>query len=213
MSLRVRLVLVIVALVFAVAAALSILHLDSLANALSVAALERSENASQQVQSFVTEHIRLHWDEYDAPSDFAGTVQLWDQIVITDPDIADTLVKTMALTPGIVEINVAGQGGVILASSNPLRVGRKRVGQAVQMQNGERGRHGGDQRDDHQYQANSQRHGKPYAALPAPCAPYSFNLLNSVFWLMPRISAARVLLCRVCSSVSSISARSACSMV
>jgi signal transduction histidine kinase len=124
MSLRVRLVLVIVALVTAVAAALSILHLDSLANALSADALQRSVIASQQVQSFVTEHIRLHWDEYDAPSDFAATVQLWDQIVITDPDIADTLVKTMALTPGIVEINVAGQGGVILASSNPLRVGR-----------------------------------------------------------------------------------------
>jgi signal transduction histidine kinase len=124
MSLRVRLVLVIVALVFAVAAALSILHLDSLANALSVAALERSENASQQVQSFVTDHIRQHWEEYDPPSDFAGTVELWNQIVTSDPDIANMLEKTMALTNGIVEINVAAQGGVILASSNPGRVGR-----------------------------------------------------------------------------------------
>ena len=124
MSLRVRLVLVIVVLVFAVAAALSILHLDSLANALSADALQRSEIASQQIQSFVTDHIRQHWEEYDPPSDFAGTVALWNQIVTSDPDIAGTLVKTMALTPGILEINVAGQGGKILASSNPGRVGR-----------------------------------------------------------------------------------------
>ncbi len=123
MSLRVRLVLVIVALVFAVAAALSILHLDSLANALSADALQRSVIASQQVQSFVTDHIRQHWEEYDPPSDFAGTVALWNQIVTSDPDIANMLEKTMALTNGIVEINVAGQGGKILASSNPERVG------------------------------------------------------------------------------------------
>src|ERR1700733_13255474 len=124
MSLRVRLVLVIVALVFAVAAALSMLHLYSLANSLSANALQRTELASQQVQSFVADHIRQHWTEYDPPSDFAGTVTLWNQIVATDPDIAEMLEKTMALTTGIVEINVAAQGGTILASSDPGRVGR-----------------------------------------------------------------------------------------
>ena len=40
-----------------------------------------------------------------------------------------------------------------------------------------------------------------------------FNLLCSVFRLMPRISAARVLLSRVCSSVIMISRRSASSTV
>lgn len=124
MSLRVRLVLVIVALVTALAFALSILHLDGLANALSDDALQRSEIASQQVQSFVSDHIRQHWDEYDPPSDFAGTVDLWYKIVTTDPDIAGMLVKTMGLTPGIVVINIAGQNGTILASSNPDNVGR-----------------------------------------------------------------------------------------
>jgi signal transduction histidine kinase len=125
MSLRVRLVLVIVALVTAVSVALSILHLDSLANALSADALQRSELASQQVQSFVTDHIKQHWGEYEAPATFDETVGLWDQIVTTDPDISDMLVKTMALTPGIVEINVAEQNGKILASSNPLRLGQQ----------------------------------------------------------------------------------------
>jgi signal transduction histidine kinase len=124
MSLRVRLILVIVALVTAVAFALSILHLDSLANALSADALQRGEFASQQVQSFIAEHIRQHWTEYEPPADFAGTVALWNQIVTADPDISDMLEKTMGLTPGIVEINVAAQNGIILASSNPGRVGR-----------------------------------------------------------------------------------------
>lgn len=127
MSLRVRLVLVIVALVTAVSVALSVLHLDSLANALSADALQRSVLASQQVQTFVTDHIKQHSSEFDAPSTLDETVGVWDQIVTTDPDIADMLVKTMALTPGIVEINVAGQRGDILASSNPSRVGQRMV--------------------------------------------------------------------------------------
>src|SRR3954471_14395886 len=42
-----------------------------------------------------------------------------------------------------------------------------------------------------------------------PALPYSFNLLCSVFRLMPRISAARVLLLLVDSSVFMISCRSA----
>ena len=115
MSLRVRLVLVIVALVTAVAVALSALHLDSLANALSADALERSNLASQQVGTFVTDHIKQHGEDYAAPASFEQTVEVWNQIVTSDPDIADMLVKTMALTPGILDINVASQTGEILA--------------------------------------------------------------------------------------------------
>src|SRR5271157_5515458 len=47
----------------------------------------------------------------------------------------------------------------------------------------------------------------------ALCAPYSFSLLCSVFRLMPRISAARVLLLLVASSVFKMSSRSASSTV
>ena len=125
MSLRLRLVLVIVALVTAVSVALSILHLDSLANALSNDALQRSDLASQQVQTFVTDHIKEHSSEYQPPASFDETVGLWDQIVTTDPDIKDMLVKTVAFTPEIIQINVAGQDGHILASSDPSRIGQQ----------------------------------------------------------------------------------------
>jgi signal transduction histidine kinase len=123
MSLRVRLVLVIIALVTVLAFALSALNLDTLVNTLSDDALQRSELAKDQVQSFVTAQIRQHADEYAAPASMDEMKALWNQIVTSDEDISMMLVKTMAQTTGIVEINVAGQTGQVLASSNPTRVG------------------------------------------------------------------------------------------
>jgi signal transduction histidine kinase len=124
MSLRVRLVLVIVALVTAVALALSFVHLDNLVNSLTTSAYEGSKNTSQLVKIFVIDHINQHTKEYEAPADFEGMVHLWNEIVTSDPDIAVMLNKMLALSAGIVEINVAGQTGQILASSNPDRNGR-----------------------------------------------------------------------------------------
>ena len=123
MSLRIRLVLLIVALVTLVAVALSGLYLDRLVNSLWAGAFERSELASQQVNAFIVEHINQHAQEYQAPSDFEQTKALWRDIVLNDRDISNTLERTMALSPSIVEINVAGQSGEILASSNPSRAG------------------------------------------------------------------------------------------
>jgi signal transduction histidine kinase len=124
MSLRVRLVLVIVALVTVVAIALSILHLDTMINSLTESAFQRAGNTSQLVQIFVIDHINQHTKEYETPQDFEGEVALWNEIVTSDPDIAITLQKMLALSQGIVEINVAGKVGQILASSSLDRIGR-----------------------------------------------------------------------------------------
>jgi HAMP domain-containing protein len=51
------------------------------------------------------------------------TKALWDEIVASDRDIPAMLEQMLALSPLIVEINVAGQTGQILASSDPSRVG------------------------------------------------------------------------------------------
>src|SRR5271155_3706792 len=130
MSLRVRLVLVIITLVTVVALALSILHLDTLVNSLSLDALGRSDLAKEQVQSFVTNQIGQRSDDYATPATIEETKALWNQIVTSDEDISRMLVKTMAQTTGILEINVAGQTGQVLASSNPTRV----VGMLANMQ-------------------------------------------------------------------------------
>ena len=68
MSLRGRLVLLIVALVTLVAISISALHLDTLVNSLSAGALERSELASQQVRTFVTDLVNQHSAEYEPPA-------------------------------------------------------------------------------------------------------------------------------------------------
>src|SRR5579862_7885016 len=107
MSLRVRLVLVIITLVTVVAVALSILHLDTLVNSLSQDVLQRSNLAKEQVQGFVTNQITQRSEDYATPTSIDETKALWNQIVTSDEDISRMLVKTMAQTAGLLEINVA----------------------------------------------------------------------------------------------------------
>lgn len=121
MSLRIRLVLLIVTLVTLVALALSALHLDTLINTLSEDALDRSQRASQEVSSFLIDYLNMH--ATPTPNGTEGAKEEWYRIVSTDPDIASRLVKTMAVWPSLAEINVADQSGKILASSSDRRVG------------------------------------------------------------------------------------------
>jgi signal transduction histidine kinase len=121
MSLRIRLVLLIVALVTLVAVALSALHLDTLINTLSEDALDRSQRASQEVSSFLIDYLNLHASP--TPNGAEGAKEEWYEIVTNDPEIANRLVKTMAVWPSLAEINVANQSGTILASSSSRRVG------------------------------------------------------------------------------------------
>ena len=124
MSLRVRLVLLIVALVALVAIALSAVHLGSLVNLLSTDALERSKLAADQVSTFVTEHIRQHYDDYEPPPDLNAVKATWSDIVSTDPDVPAMLIGTLKLSPAIKDINIAGPSKTILASSNPPDTGK-----------------------------------------------------------------------------------------
>lgn len=123
MSLRVRLVLVIVALVTLVAAALSVLHLDALINSLSEDAVQRSDLVSQQVKSYVVDKVNEVSSEYAPPANLDETIALWNQIVTSDPDISRML-QVLTKSQGVVEINVAGKTGQILASSVESRVGQ-----------------------------------------------------------------------------------------
>src|SRR5271157_4203976 len=102
MSLRVRLVLLIVALVALVAMALSVLYLDNLINTLSTDALERSEQASQQVKAFVIGQINQHASDYQTPANLEDTKTLWNEIVGADRDLPTMLEKMLALSPALV---------------------------------------------------------------------------------------------------------------
>ncbi len=124
MSLRIRLVLLIVVLVALVTVALSAWYLANLVNSVSSDALDRSELASQQVKAFVIDQINQHAEDYETPANLEETRALWNEIVSGDRDISMMLEKMLALSAALVEINIAGQTGDILASSNPSRIGK-----------------------------------------------------------------------------------------
>ncbi len=122
MSLRVRLILSIAAVVMILAIALSILHLDTLANSLSKDALDRANLAGQQVKSFVDNFVNQSSAQYETPNNREELIELWDRLIATDPQISARLLEIMAPSPAILEINVANQSGAVIASSNPSRV-------------------------------------------------------------------------------------------
>jgi signal transduction histidine kinase len=124
MSLRIRLILLTVTLVTVVVLTLSGLYLTSLVNSLSATALDRAELASQQVNAYINDRINRVSSVEPAPADLAETETQWREIVANDPDISTMLFRTMALSAALLEINVAGQDGNILASSNPSRIGQ-----------------------------------------------------------------------------------------
>ncbi len=126
MSLRVRLVLLIVALVAFVAIALSAVNIASLVDPLSADALERSQTAAVQARTFVMEHI-THAEKRDVPTPLNETKAQWTEIVSTDPNIEKMLVNALNLSKAIKDVNIAGPEGTIVASSNPPDVGKPLV--------------------------------------------------------------------------------------
>src|SRR5206468_88481 len=88
-------------------------------------ALERAELASQQVNAFINDRINRQSLEQPAPADLDTTKTQWRDIIAKDPDVATMLFRTMALSDALLEINVGGHDGSILASSNPSRVGQQ----------------------------------------------------------------------------------------
>ena len=138
MSLRLRFILLIFAVITVLVLLLSLLYLGSLVDFLSAGALERGDFTSQQVRAYITDHINERSLDYPNSTPKPGsppsteppetamerTKAMWRDIVSNDPDIAATLVRTVALSPALVEINVAGQEGTVLASSVPSRTGQ-----------------------------------------------------------------------------------------
>lgn len=124
MSLRVRLVLLIVAMVAVVALALSALQLDNVVEALSSNAILFSRLASQETYDLLVDRLDQHAQDYGAAKTEQELKYLAYQIIAADQDIQTMLVKTMAVSPDyIVEIDVGDTERHILASSDPNRVG------------------------------------------------------------------------------------------
>jgi len=122
MSLRVRLVLLILVVVALSAVALSAVELETLVDLLTSDAIERSSLTSQQVSALLRDHIERYSEDYPTPQGLEEVKALWYDIVSDDEQFHRLLLQMMASSRSILEINVAGETGIILASSNPPAV-------------------------------------------------------------------------------------------
>src|SRR5437879_2943202 len=99
MSLRVRLILSITLVVMLATVALSILHLDTLANSISKDALDRANLAGQQAKSFIDNFVNQNSSKFEAPADPQGVIAIWNNLITSDPEVSARLLEIMAPSP------------------------------------------------------------------------------------------------------------------
>jgi signal transduction histidine kinase len=127
MTLRVRLLSLTLSMVAVVALTLTALSVNNL-TALSIdVAIGNSEMAARQMQSFLMRKLADAVERAPRPADAEAAKKLWRETVRSDRDIAALLEQMMAQSRSIIEIGIAGEDGVILASSNPRQAGAPMV--------------------------------------------------------------------------------------
>ena len=129
MTLRARLLSLTLSMVAVVVLTLVALNVNSLVATGIEVALDRSEIAGRQVQAFMVRRIEGRVAELPGapPGTLDATKRLWSRIVGGDADLSALLEQTMAQLRSIVEIDVADENGMILASSSPVRRGTEMI--------------------------------------------------------------------------------------
>ena len=129
MTLRARLLSLTLSMVAVVVLTLVALNVNSLVATGIEVALDRSEIAGRQVQAFMVRRIEGRVAELPGapPGTLDATKRLWSRIVGGDADLSALLEQTMAQSRSIVEIDVADENGMILASSSPVRRGTEMI--------------------------------------------------------------------------------------
>jgi signal transduction histidine kinase len=96
-------------------------ELETLVNLLTSDAIAYSRLTGQQVSALLLDHIEIYSESNPTPQSIEETKALWNQIVADDTQLHQLLVK-MASSGSLLDINVAGETGIILASSHPPAV-------------------------------------------------------------------------------------------
>src|SRR6476620_145519 len=110
MSLKTRLLVLIVLLVTVIVTLLSAVHLSSLVKNWSTGVLERAELVAQQMMSLVVQRIaEKEAAAKPAPATFEDQKLLWMRIVSEDKQLEKLMVDTVSHAKMIVEVSVAGQ--------------------------------------------------------------------------------------------------------
>ncbi len=124
MSLKTRLIVSIVALVVGVVLALSALNLHSIATAMFGDLAERARMTAQQVQTMLTERLDQQTATLPPARTIDETKERWAGIVAKDEEVSRILSDTLASSRTIIELQIVGESGKILASSNPRSAGK-----------------------------------------------------------------------------------------
>lgn len=119
MTLQARLLLLTLSMVVLVSLALLAVNLNSLASTSLDVASSSSEMAARRIYSVVQR--RLLNTTPAGSMTLAETKALWNRSVAEDKELSELLLSAMAQSSAILEINIAGEDGIILAASNPLR--------------------------------------------------------------------------------------------
>jgi PAS domain S-box-containing protein len=121
LSLKARLLLLMIAMVLTIAVTLTAVQLNGLVQTWLEGARDRAEFAGQQVKTLVLQ--RVAEQSAAKPGATIGEAKrLWYDIVRRDQDLQFLLQKTLAQSRTIVEISVAGEDGKVIQSSNPARL-------------------------------------------------------------------------------------------
>jgi hypothetical protein len=119
-TLRARLLSLMLSMVAIVAVTLAALSLNSLTVTLLDVSISSSEMAGRQIQSFLLRRLPESLGHASArPTGLSEVRDYWNSVISDDTDLAALLEQTMAQSRSIVEIGIANDDGIIIASSNP----------------------------------------------------------------------------------------------
>jgi signal transduction histidine kinase len=123
LSLRTRLRLFVLVLMFSVVTALSLLHLYTVGVIGFQDVLQRAQNSAHEVKSFV--YQRLRELVYDLPPErrTEDPKELYSSLLQADDELAVVLRDIASNSRAIIEISLTNASGRILADSLPYRVG------------------------------------------------------------------------------------------
>lgn len=122
MTLRTRLLWLSMPTVAIVVMVLMAIHVNSLIDLWLDQAIERSDIAARQMQSFLLKRIEERSAVQPAPATLEAAKRMWTSILRDDAELPLILQQTLVQSRSIVEIRIAGEDGIVLASSNAARI-------------------------------------------------------------------------------------------
>jgi signal transduction histidine kinase len=127
MSLRLRLVLLTLLLVAAVAVTLSAVQLRAVIDSLSRETIGRAELAGERVNSFLVEYLNQRTAQLPSTASAEETIAAWRDSLASDPEVVRFLGRTLRYSEALLQINVLDSRGIVVVSNDAALAGRPKA--------------------------------------------------------------------------------------